>query len=580
MRPELQAFLTRIKSGLYRVRDLSGLSRWIAENTSHPKHLTDNWSYDGHEFQEDILNDAAPIVDVKKCAQIGLSEVSARMALAMCAIFTGFVVIYSLPTSSFARKFAKQRFDPIVDNSKVLRMAIDKDTDSSELKQIGSSFLYIAGSFGQSSAISVPADCVINDEVDFSNQVALSTFSSRLEHDRDKKYLRRFSTPTVDGYGISKAYSTSSQARYAVFHDKCNRWVIPNILEDIIVPGHDADLLKLEKEDLPRIDMSKLWLRCSHCGQAITAENLADPKKRQWVHAFPDVRKDHSGYQVHPFDAPKVNSLRNIIQAIDTYKRKADWANFKLGVTFEDAENSVLMSVFERNSQLPWIAPRELAATGTVIGVDLGKTSWLIVGKRVSPTKMHVIHYERIRASGDDALVQTILNRCQQYRARMVVIDAMPDFSTALRVTSKRPVNTAFGCYYVKRDKQAMTNVHVDEANGTVKAFRSGTLSDMVKNINNSAIEFAKNSEWETLKAHLSHIKKITEDPDEAENEPEERWESTGEDHFAHALNYMMIADSLVTYEFKNSVPLVLPQVHKIKLNGAQDDDLGLLAGR
>ena len=77
--------------------------------------------------------------------------------LAMLHLFPGSTAIYTLPTTSFARQFTRTRVDPVIEASPLLKGMVPADNDSSELKQIGHSFLYVRGSFGQKAAISVPA---------------------------------------------------------------------------------------------------------------------------------------------------------------------------------------------------------------------------------------------------------------------------------------------------------------------------------------------------------------------------------------------------------------------------------------
>ena len=64
----------------------------------------------------------------------------------------------------------KTRFDPVIADSPELRAKLDAEVDNTGLKRIGGSFLYIRGTFSKNAAISVPADILIHDEVDFSNQ--------------------------------------------------------------------------------------------------------------------------------------------------------------------------------------------------------------------------------------------------------------------------------------------------------------------------------------------------------------------------------------------------------------------------
>jgi hypothetical protein len=54
---------------------------------------------------------------------------------------------------------------------------VHHDVNNGEVKQFGESFLYFRGTKGVTAAISVPADCLVHDEYDFSDLEVLSTTS-------------------------------------------------------------------------------------------------------------------------------------------------------------------------------------------------------------------------------------------------------------------------------------------------------------------------------------------------------------------------------------------------------------------
>ena len=53
------------------------------------------------------------------------------------------------------------------------------------LKRIGDMSLYVVGSFSPGDAISVPAQFLVRDEYDFCKQSVLTTFDSRLGHNKE-----------------------------------------------------------------------------------------------------------------------------------------------------------------------------------------------------------------------------------------------------------------------------------------------------------------------------------------------------------------------------------------------------------
>ncbi|RLA58262.1 MAG: hypothetical protein DRQ89_15565, partial [Epsilonproteobacteria bacterium] len=173
-------YLDRIATQASNVFDLRQIPKWLERNTKNPMDPDQKWNFKGHEYQREILADMSDEVVAQKCSQVGASELWIRLILAMLALSKSMTAIYVLPTSGFARKFSKARIDPVITQSHLLSDLINKDVDSSELKQLGNNFLYIAGSYGQNAAISVPANALFQDEVDFCNQTTLTTFNSRL----------------------------------------------------------------------------------------------------------------------------------------------------------------------------------------------------------------------------------------------------------------------------------------------------------------------------------------------------------------------------------------------------------------
>jgi hypothetical protein len=140
-------------------------AEWICKNTADPRNSAKPFSFKSHEYQIGILNDTHPFVAVRKATQCGQSEASVRLALAICAKFSNISAIYVLPSIRFATKFSMARCDPVIEASRKLKALANRDVSSSELKKIGSSFLYFTGAAQNSSAISIPARALIADRL-------------------------------------------------------------------------------------------------------------------------------------------------------------------------------------------------------------------------------------------------------------------------------------------------------------------------------------------------------------------------------------------------------------------------------
>lgn len=560
-----RSFVERIRAGLSQTRNLSQLADWVERNTRHPKDPSRNWSFHEHEFQQGILNDSANDQVVKKCAQVGLSEVSLRMALGLIDIFPKSTAIYTLPTGSFATSFVKTRFDPVISDSPELRAKLNAEVDNTGLKRIGGSFLYIRGTFSKNAAISVPADILIHDEVDFSNQEVLSSYVSRLGHVKEEDIVRRrFSTPTISGYGVSYLFDNSTQQWYAVKCMHCETWQVPKFADDVILPGFDQPIIKMEKEDLsdPRYKVDEAYLSCPRCRGELTVANLADPTRRQWVAAKPTATR--SGFQIQPTDVPTINTVPRILRGLNDYDRKADWVNFRIGQDYQDADTSFLSAAVQQSFSLNWVQPVPGAANGCVMGIDVGKTSWIIIARPNDRKGLDVLHFERVKMINKEALPGRAKQLAKCYGVVMTVIDAAPEWTQAVAVIDELQQNRGFASYYSDQRKPKMSFVEPDEESRVVTVDRTGLIGDVAGKVNSMMYRFAKAPDQQTFMAHLDNIKKVSK-PD-SKGDIKDTWINTGPDHYGHALFFATAATHLLNYRPKTALVPALPLAGTAKI--------------
>jgi phage terminase large subunit GpA-like protein len=271
---ELGSHLNRLKSSVYKRFSLANVADWVAENTYIKG---ERFSFVDHEYQLAILQDPSREIVVRKCSQIGLTELSSRRALAQCNIMPGFTIIYTLPTASFANMFVKTRIDPMIDGSPALAAAVHNTTNNSEVKRFGESFLYFKGTRGVAAAISIPADGLVHDEVDFSDLEVITNYQSRLTHSK-YKHKTSLSTPTVSGFGISAQFDQSRRHYNFCKCNHCNNFFVPNYYHHLRVPGLD-DLHDITKDTIHKYDIGSAWLECPKCGK----EPSLQIEHRQWV---------------------------------------------------------------------------------------------------------------------------------------------------------------------------------------------------------------------------------------------------------------------------------------------------------
>ncbi len=554
--------VARVRAAVMRAHSLATVSEWITENTTL---RGEPFSFLDHEFQETIVRDPSRQKNVRKCAQVGVSELSSRITLALANILDSTTFIYTLPTADFAKNFVKTRVDPIILTSKALKDALNNTADNTQIKQFGTSFVYFKGTIGQSAAISVPADGLVHDEVDFSDQQVMSTYESRLIHS-PYKFKLKFSTPTVEGFGISEEFQTSRRFWNFAKCEHCNEWFLPSYFEHVHVPGYEHDKREITKEKLPFIRWQEAKVLCPGCGR----EPDLGPENRAWVCENPTESHESVGYQVQPFDAPRIITASYLVEASTKYDRFVDFVNFGLGLPAEDKETSFSRAELE---QL-FIKAEISGYYARVAGIDMGMTCHVMIGA-VSPTgQLLIVKTERVPL----ARIQERKDELTRDHAVSVsVMDSQPYTETLYRL-QERDANLYGAIYVTSKNLALYTLKKVDEeleAGEDDKKAKEGEERERQVNINrNKAFDglmhfvragnllILEDENKDLIISHVQDMKRIKQFT--AEKEITYVWQKSakGQDHFHHALLYCWIASKMRTMV---GSPILLPgMVRKI----------------
>lgn len=560
------AYVDEQASSLTKSGGRAQLRKWIVENTAHPTDQFMPWTFDDHEYQIGILECLHPHVSTMKAAQVGVSELSVRIALGMSQLSGRVNGIYVLPTTGFARKFAVNRIDPTIKASKRLKTLLNKDVDNNELKQIGDSFLFIAGAQKTSQAISIPARYLIRDEYDFCEQDVLTSYQSRLQHNKEGEESQwDFSTPTAPGFGISQRFNLGTQFVYLCWHEGCGKWTVVDPLNDIVIPGFEDRLELFTRQDLQSetVHVGEAKVLCQQCRGEIKQENLANPERRAWVARYPD--RGEASFYVSPLDVAAINTPAKVLKAREQYKTTADWINFSFGQPFENAENSILEETLDSAFCVRGVSPSASTGVyGAALGMDVGKLSHLWVGKKVGDV-LEVVHGETIRQTMDNSLKEIYCERHRQYNALRGVVDAAPDVTVPGMIRAELPYNQAWGAYYVRGKGKADLNLYEEkEGEGVVNIMRTRMIDEMVKDFNAGKILLPMGmKDEETVRRHLKAVKRINPN----DNEDSAFWSSNGEDHYFMALVYLYTATKMLEDDSSVVVfPAGVTLVSKVKL--------------
>ena len=584
LRREHEVYLERLRMQLYEARDFTGIPKWLSTHTTQPNDPSRPWTFHEHEYQPEVLADTTPEISMQKCSQVGASEIWVRMMLAMMAIAKKITIIYILPTTAMSRRFAQDRINGVLMDSRTLRELVDRDLNNNEQKRIGRSLLYISGTVGKVSAISVPAQALFRDEVDFCNQRVLSTFDSRLGHNKAGESLKRsFSTPTVFKYGINLLFEQGSQAHYATRCRHCMGWMKLDYFRDVVIPGFDGSLREFERTDLlnPAVRVDEAHFLCPLCRHRLKHENFLDPAKRRWIHTFPS-RTDHHSYQVIPIDVAAINPLSHTLEQLAKYESKKDWVNYKLGLPFEDAESSFLEEQmienattlhFPRLEDGPFNGIR--LVSGAYLGLDVGKTSWLTITVPNDRGGEDVIYQERIRQDGNNYAGTRTMQLFKAFGCVCGVVDAGPDISLAAYLV-KEGQGRFYACRYYTGPSKSLKTLDVlvarDEEQGLVTVNRTALYDALVRKVNKGNTRLSKrSSEYEIARQHLKSFKRI-ETRDSDVGEIIVQWVATDEDHYTHSLGYADVARRIIAVPPKEQAIPYIPSLGKIAMKSGLDD--------
>lgn len=526
--------------------------------TTHTYMKGERFSFSGHDYQRRILEDPSPNIVIMKSAQIGISEMSARLAVARCALINGFSTIYTLPSASAAANFMQTRIAPIVDSSPYLSEIVSKDVDNSSVKRFGDSYLYLKGCQVDRQALSVPSDAVIFDEIDNSDQGVMTLFESRIIHSKYKMTVK-LSTPTIPGYGISLAFSQSKRKFEFAQCGCCNEWFLPDYYKHVRVPGFSDDLVRVAKSDFARPDFKWMdaYVECPSCAKPMDLRTA----KREWVVENPDDAFFDSGYKVSPFSCPDTISPSDLVKASVTFHRPQDFVNQRLGDAMADSETSLAEEELERAiiSEYPG------GGYSYVMGLDMGTVCWATIGAVFPDNNIIIVKVEPIPVH---QVVQRVIELVKQYRIRMMVVDRGPLTEAVYQIQNS--VRNSFAAVFVQSkgiDLFKVSDREEDLSRGVegmrqVNVAKDAVLDVIMSLIRSGNIKKVSDQHDRVWKTHMMDNKRIKAFKN---GEMVLTWVKTaGEDHSFMSLAYLFVASRMV--QLSSGSTARLPLISTIKI--------------
>jgi hypothetical protein len=523
---------------------------WIATNTTLKKRP---FSYEGYAFQRAIADDMHNNLTVKKCSQIGLTEVQIRKFLAILTRSTALAGLFSMPNEKMFTKTYNSRIKPILEADAVFNPpSSTKPTRSKDQIQIRDSFGYITGCT-ESDATSLSCDFLFHDELDLSPQEIIALYQSRLQGS-DMQMTQAFSTPTFAGFGISKNYELTDQREYTCRCSSCNHVQVPRFTPRFVhVQDFKFDVQEftdLTSEQIAMLNLEDCYVRCERCS---TRLDLGNPALREWVATFPS-RHNFRGYQVRPFSTSRIKPSY-VFGQLAQYQMNSftrGFYNTVLGEEYTAADARVQKADIEAcmargTPNIPTIS-KDVPA---FLGIDVGFTCHIVVSVDDAEGFPHAVLFDTVPAAFLESRVEELL---KIYNVAQGCIDRFPYTQQAdgLRdLTHSQIVPVQYrGVQVLAPVNEVDTKVlsHYS-ANRTLLLDRLQALFGHRK-----LTLSGYRGQAETLKTHFTDMVR-NEKPGES---VEAEWmKTTGNDHYFHALALSLLARRVGDHMFVNRVSTI-----------------------
>lgn len=549
--------LARLKAAVYNSYKVTDASKWI---TDHTYLNDDKFSFKDHEFQEQILNDPSRVINVQKCAQIGMSEAMARYALALCRIIPGLSCIMTFPFSGDSENFMRTRINPVIQGSPDLKAAVDNNLDNVSIKAFGSSLLYLRGTSGATQALSIPADILIHDEIDRSDPAVVGQYQSRIRHS-NLKLVRKFGTPTLAKRGISAEMDVSRRNRNICKCSHCNHFFIPDYYEHVHIPGFKGEIKDITRDNIRSINWMGATLRCPKCDDT---PDLA-PENREWVMENPSDNYEAVGYFCAPFDVPKMTTIPQLVLESTKYASQSEFQNQALGIVADNSNEQITEAdVLDCKVNVS-------LASGDVhsMGCDMGLTCYIQIGRMIGDALL-VVHREKVML-GEFEARRLVLQ--SQYSVITTVMDSQPYTDLVLRIQAYDP-NCYGGVYHQSKDLATYTikKVDRDDAKGKLpinQALINRDIAfDEIMHLTKATpkqLIWAAQSEDEdkTYVAHMLDMKRVQ--VIDRNGDVRYTWQksSDGNDHMMHTTLYLYTACRLSATTFRGTVVAGVPLLRR-----------------
>jgi hypothetical protein len=461
-----------------------------------------------------IYEDTAPDMVIKKGTQIFISEYLVNLSL--WALDTKFGdrgnVMYIMPTQVQMDDFSQSRFDKAIEESPYLKGKFGTgyvQANRTRLKRLAGSTLHMRGSDTTKQLISVDADIVVDDEVDWFSSETVEWSKERLGSAKHPLF-RAVSKPTYPEMGIDLMYSQSDMREWHIKCEACGRWQTVD-WDNNVVFAMDAGNVVTDVQVL--------------CSKATCRKPIDRQGPGEWVPNYPN-RPTH-GYHISRLLSPFVNLVKLAQDSlkVDDIPAIQSFYNSGLGLAYAPKGGRL------QESELHFSSEFQLhLAEGGFGGVDVGM-------------KLHATVIERddseweIRQIDEFDTFEELETWFQRNGIRMCVIDARGDPRATMEWAAKHP-----GRVYRWLHIESTNDVRYNDETQEVKINRTSLLDLMYGKCREQGVTFP--TQARSIPGFVSHLKALVRElvKDERHNKFIPRYIGAAADHYAFALAFAILA--------------------------------------
>lgn len=526
-----ELFLSRLSSGLKRT-SVQSVSKWAETYRIMGKPIPGPWRLKYHPWLKEMMDTNAPINVGMKSAQVGFSEVALNTVFKKIDV-DGESCLYILPAKNpDATDFSSSRFDPALESSEHIAQMFSEVKNVGH-KRAGNANLYIRGSNSRAGLKSVPAGNLIFDELDEMNQENIPLARERASG-QFSKLEWDISTPTVPEFGISKAYSESTQERFFFPCPCCSK------MTELIFP--ECLIITSDKIHDPLIENSHLI--CKECKNQLNHHDkwryLATG---EWVPSVTDrITRGFYINQLYSSTVSPVEIAKKWLEAQNDKTAEQEFYNSKMGMAHL-VEGARLDDDDIRNCTGEYKKFSSKQNGLITCGIDVGK--WLHV--EVDEWEIDNRYADINMGARPRVIFETkVLNFLEideilkRFSVVFTVVDAQPErraaFELAMRFWGRVKL-----CFYGRGISGKQINFNDENTDQVVQVDRTSWLDVSLGRFHQGkkGIILPMDLSEEYKQQIKAPVRKYEKDN---QGNPVGKYIEVGADHFAHARNYAEIA--------------------------------------